>query len=273
MTDEQAPPGVDPAVPSPARMYDYGLGGTHNYQADRDAAEKIRALLPEIEDVAWANRGFHQRAARWIAEQGIRQFIDIGSGLPTVGNTHQVVQKVHPRARVVYVDHDPVVLAHATELLADTRTATLIQADLRDPDAILGNQELRELIDFTEPAGLLTTFVIHFVPDSEDPWGLVRRYLDALAPGSYLALSHVTDEKVPSMAVQRVREVYSRSSQPLHFRPKAAVERFFEGLEIVPPYPGAEPAVTHVGLWGAEDAGLADSEGSRWSYCAVARRP
>jgi|SRR5579875_42483 len=270
---EQAPPGVDPTIPSPARMYDYGLGGTHHYKADRDAAEKIRALLPEIEDVAWANRGFHQRAARWIAGQGIRQFIDIGSGLPTTGNTHQVVQKVYPDARVVYVDNDPVVHAHAAELLADSRTATLIQADLRDPEAILGNRELRDLIDVTEPAGLLMTFVIHFVPDNQDPWGLVRRYVDALAPGSYLALSHVTDEKVPPLAAQRVQEVYSRSTQPLRFRPKASITRFFDGLEIVPPYEGAEPAVAHVGAWGSEDPELADSEGSRWACCAVARRP
>src|SRR5579875_1235637 len=270
---EPVPPGVDPAVPSPARLYDYYLGGTHNYPADREAAERIRAVGPELTDGAWANRGFHQRAARWIAERGVRQFIDIGSGLPTVGNTHEVVQKIIPDARVVYVDNDPVVLAHATELLAGNPTATLILADLRDPDAILGNRELRELIDFTQPAGLLMTAVVNFVPDASDPWGLVRRYMDALAPGSYLALSHWTNEKVPPGSVQRVEEVYSRSTQPICFRSKAEIARFFDGLEIVPPYDGAGPVVTHVGLWGAEDAGLADSDGSRWSYCAVARRP
>src|SRR5579875_3967850 len=187
--DEQAPPGVDPNVPSPARMYDYYLGGTNNFAVDREAAERIRTVLPELTEGSWANRGFHQRAATWIAEQGIRQFIDIGSGLPTVGNTHEVVQKVHPGARVVYVDNDPIVAAHAAELLAGSHTATLIQADLRDPGSILGNRELRELIDVTEPAGLLMTFVLHFVADDEDPWGLLARYIGALAPGSYLALS------------------------------------------------------------------------------------
>lgn len=270
---EQAPPGIDPAVPSPARVYDYVLGGTNNYQADRDAAENIRAQIPEMKDGAWANRGFHQRAARWIAECGIGQFIDLGAGLPTVGNTHEVVQKINPHARVVYADNDPVVYAHATELLADSHTATLIQADLRDPDSILGNRELRELTDFAQPAGLLLTAVMNFVPDSSDPWGLVRRYMDALAPGSYLALSHWTDDKVPPRAAQRVREVYSRGTQPIYFRSKASIERFFDGLEIVPPYEGAQPTVTFAGLWACEDPELADSDGSRWSYCAVARRP
>jgi hypothetical protein len=270
---EPVPPGVDPAVPSPARLYDYYLGGTHNYPADREAAERIRAVIPEMMDGAWANRGFHQRAARWIAERGVRQFIDIGSGLPTVGNTHEVVQKIIPDARVVYVDNDPVVLAHATELLAGNPTATLIQADLRDPDAILGNRELRELIDFTQPAGLLMTAVVNFVPGTSDPWGLVRRYMDALAPGSYLALSHGTSDKVPPRSLRTLYEIYERASEKVYFRPKTGIERFFDGLEIVPPYEGAEPVVTHVGLWGAEDPELADSDGSRWGFCAVARRP
>ncbi|HLI39791.1 MAG TPA: SAM-dependent methyltransferase [Streptosporangiaceae bacterium] len=273
LDEEQAPPGVDPAVPSPARLYDYYLGGTHNYQADRNAAERIRALVPELTTGAWANRGFHQRAARWIARQGIRQFIDIGSGLPTTGNTHQIVQGIHPRARVVYVDNDPVVHAHAAELLAGNPTATLIQADLRDPEAVLGNRELRELIDFTQPAGLLMTWVLHFVPDAADPWGLVRRYLDALAPGSYLALSHGTADQKPPLAVQTGLDVYAKSTQDIHFRSLEEVSRFFDGLEIVPPYPGADPAVVHAGLWDCEDPETADDDGSSWTYCAVARRP
>lgn len=270
---EQAPPGVDPAVPSAARVYDYVLRGTHNYRADREAAESIRALIPEMQDGAWANRGFHQRAAKWIAERGVRQFIDLGSGLPTVGNTHQVVQQVAPGARVVYVDIDPVVLAHAAELLAGSDTARLIQADLRDPDTVLGHESLRALINFTEPTGLLITAVMNFVPDGDDPWGLVRRYMDALPPGSYLALSHWTSEKVPPQAARNVEEVYSRGAQDIYLRSKAAIERFFDGLEIIPPYRGAGPAVVHAGEWGAEDAELARTDGSRWSYCAVARRP
>src|SRR5579875_286520 len=270
---EPVPPGVDPAVPSPARVYDYVLGGTHNYPADREAAERIRAVIPEMMDGAWANRGFHQRAARWIARRGVRQFIDIGSGLPTVGNTHEVVQKITPGARVVYVDNDPIVAAHAAELLAGSPTATLIQADLRDPGSILGNRELRELIDVTEPAGLLMTFVLHFVSDASDPWGLVRRYMDALAPGSYLALSHITHDQKPPQTIQTGVDVYTRASENVYPRSLADVERFFEGLEIVPPYEGAPAAVAHAGLWDCEDPEAADDDASSWTYCAVARRP
>src|ERR1700735_84732 len=187
---EQAPPGIDPATPSPARMYDYVLGGTHNFPADRQAAERVRAQSPDLEDAAWVNRAFHQRAARWMAaECGIRQFIDIGSGLPTLANTHDIVQEIAPQARVVYVDIDPMVRAYAAELLADDGTTAVVTADVRDPDRVLDDPELRALIDFAQPAGLLLTAVLHFVADSSDPWGLVARYAAALAPGSYLALS------------------------------------------------------------------------------------
>src|SRR5215471_6019116 len=149
----QAPPGVDPARPSSARVYDYLLGGEHNFESDQAAGQMLKSRAPELVDSAWANRGFHQRAAKWIAEQGVRQFIDIGSGLPTVGNTHEVVRRVAPDARVVYVDSDPMVLAYGKTLLGDDRNATVIQADVRDPDAVLGHADLRRLIDFSQPAG------------------------------------------------------------------------------------------------------------------------
>jgi hypothetical protein len=273
MADEaQVPPGVDPTVPSPARMYDYMLRGSHNYQADRDAVDKLRAQMPELEDAAYANRGFHQRAARWIAQQGVRQFLDIGSGLPTFGNTHATVQKIHPRARVAYVDNDPVVAAYATELLAANPTTILIQADLRDPATILGHPQVRELIDFTQPTGVLMTLLLHFVPDTDQPWDLVGRYTGALAPGSYLAISHGTSDYVPPRTASAITTTYTRASQNAHLRSKADIARFFTGLHIIPPYPGAEPALTHLGNWGAEDIELADSDGSRWAYCAVARK-
>jgi hypothetical protein len=273
LDEQQAPPGVDPAIPSPARLYDYYLGGTHNYPADRAAAERIRMVLPELTDGAWANRSFHQRAAKWIAQRGITQFIDIGSGLPTVGNTQQVVTKVLSDAHVVYVDNDPIVLAHSAELFAGSSTATLIQADLRNPDEVLGHPALRQLIDFSQPTGLMMTWVLHFVSDASDPWRLVTRYLDAMAPGSYLALSHVTNHAVPPRTIDLIQEIYRSATESIYFRPKADIERFFERLEIVSPYDGAEPAVTHVGLWRCEDPDVADDDGSQWSYCAVARRP
>jgi hypothetical protein len=271
---EQAPPGVDPSTPSPARMYDYVLGGTHNFLADRQAAERVRAQSPDLEDAAWVNRAFHQRAARWMAgQQGIRQFIDIGSGLPTLGNTHDVVQQVAPAARVVYVDIDPMVSAYASELLADDGTTAVVTADLRDPGRVLADPGLRALIDFDEPAGLLLTAVLHFVADSSDPWGLVARYLAALAPGSYLALSHGTFQGLPPGLVQTSQDVYAKAAQSMHLRSREEIGRFFTGLEVVPPYQGAEPGVTYLGMWGAEDPELADSDGSRWWFGAVARRP
>ena len=268
----QAPAGVDPARPSSARVYDYLLGGEHNFESDQAAGQMLKSRAPELVDSAWANRGFHQRAAKWIAEQGVRQFIDIGSGLPTVGNTHEVVRRVAPDARVVYVDSDPMVLTYGRELLGGDRGATVILADVRDPEAVLGNADLRALIDFTEPVGLLITAVLHFISDESDPHGLISRYMASLAPGSYLSLSHMTADQKPQKAVQTLVEVGLRAAGGGYLRSKDEVRKLFEGLTLVPPYPDAEPDVTWVGLWNCEDPALADSEGSRWLYCGVARK-
>jgi len=271
--DAPAPPGVDPSTPSPARIYDYVLGGRHNFAADRAVAEQIRAQSPDLQDAALVNRSFHQRSARWMAaEQGIRQFIDIGSGLPTQGNTHGVVQRVAPDARVVYVDNDPMVSAYAGELLVTDGTTAVITADLRDPDTVLADPALQRLIDPGQPTGLLMTAVLQFVADGSNPWSLVVRYLDVLAPGSYLSLSHVTYEHLPPRLVEAGKDAYSRA-QGIYPRSRVEIERFFAGLEIVPPYPGAAAAITHLGLWGAEDPDLADSDGSHWWYGGVARLP
>ncbi|MGP4026365.1 SAM-dependent methyltransferase [Actinomadura sp. 3N407] len=269
---EQAPPGVDITVPSPARMYDYILGGTANYEVDRKAAEAVRAQMPELEDAAWANRGFLQRSVRWIAERGVRQFIDIGAGLPTMNNTHDAAQAVAPDARILYADNDPLVKMHANELLAGSSGTAFITADFRDPEGLLGHGDTLATIDFAEPVALLAVALTHFVPDEDDPWGLIRRYMDRLAPGSYLALSSLTSDRQVDQAVGNLREVYSRASANAHPRTRSEIERFFTGLEIVPPYDGAEADLTYVGVWGAEDPDAADSDGSRWGYCAVARK-
>jgi hypothetical protein len=274
MHDAAAPVGVDTEKPSPARLYDYYLGGTHNFPVDREAGEKIRSALPELEDAAWVNRGFLGRAARWLAaEQGVRQFIDIGAGLPTQNNTHEAVHKVAPEARVLYVDNDPEVEAYARPLLRDVPTCTAITGDLRDPEGVLGHPETRRLIDFTEPVALLMVAVLHFIADDSDPWGIVARYRDALAPGSFLAISHGTADNQPPRPVQAIRDVYASAKEHVYFRTKSDVIRLFADWEIAPPYPGAEPAVTWIGYWGAEDPDAADSDGSRWSYAGVARKP
>jgi hypothetical protein len=267
------PVGVDASRPTPARIYDYMLQGSNYFDADRFAAEQILKAAPEIRDAAWSNRGFHQRAAKWIAQQGVRQFVDIGSGLPTVGNTHDVVLKVIPAAHVAYVDNDPMVELHSRALLAGGSMIGVICADLREPDTILDNPALRKLIDFSEPVGLLMTGVMMFVSDTSDPWALVSRYVDALASGSYLSLSHLTDDYKPPAAAEGFRAVFDTATEHMYFRSRAKVERFFQGLDLVPPYEGADPGVTFTGLWGAEDVQLADSDGSRWLYCGVARKP
>jgi hypothetical protein len=260
------PPGVDPTRPSPVRRYDYFLGGTLNFPADREVAERLKAAVPDVIDGMLANRGFHGRAATWIARQGVRQFIDIGAGLPTRNNTHGAVRKVLPEARVVYVDHDPMVAAY-------DGTTTLVTADWQDPGAVLGDPGLRRLIDLTRPAGVLMTTLPGFAGDEVDPWGLVARYMEAVAPGSYLALSHGTADKIPPNMVLAGRAALANVAGSVHLRSKAEVERFFDGLELVPPYTGADRVMTYAGLWGAEDIEAADTEGSRGIYCGVARRP
>ncbi len=268
------PDGVDPTRPSPARMYDFMLGGTHNLEIDRQATQRIYAQAPDLFDGAWANRGFHGRAARWLAaECGIRQFMDIGSGLPTQQNTHEVVHAVDPAARVAYVDSDPMVLLLGAEMLADDGTTAVLHADLREPGTVLNHPDLRALIDFDQPTAVLMTAVLHFVPDAADPWGLVARYVNACAPGSYLALSHTTRDKIPANQIDTVVQVYQGATESVFPRSLAEVERFFDGLEIVPPYPGAGPVITHAGFWGAEDPQTADSDGARAFYCGVARKP
>jgi hypothetical protein len=271
------PPGVDPTMATTARLYDYFLGGTNNFHVDREVGEQIKAEVPYAVDAVLANRGFHGRAAVWMARHGVRQFIDLGSGLPTQNNTHETVHRVTPEARVAYVDIDPMVAAHADRLLADDGTTVMITADLREPEAVLGHPDLRRLIDFAEPVGLLSTDVLHFIADDADPWGVLRRYIAAAVPGSYVAISHAVGDVLPAREVQQqfdeVKETLAKADVPFYGRPRAEVERFFDGLELVPPYDGAEPSVSYAGLWGAEDPDAAESEGSHAFYCGVALRP
>src|SRR5579859_876666 len=191
------PPGVDTSIPTAARIYDYMLGGDNYFEADERACGRLLGAIPYARDIALVNRGFHQRAALWIAERGVDQFIDVGSGLPTVGNTHDVVRRSVPAARVVYVDRDPMVELHSKALVDDPSTIGVICADLRQPDTILEHPTLRALIDFDRPVGLLMTAVFHFVAVDDDPYGLLSRYLSVLAPDSYLSLSHLTGEWKP----------------------------------------------------------------------------
>jgi S-adenosyl methyltransferase len=269
---EALPPGVDPTKPSAGRLYDMYLGGDQYLEVDRVAADRIRALIPEIEDAAATNRIFLQRATRWMAKSGIDQFIDIGAGLPTRFNTHQAAQAINPDARIVQVDNDPMIYGHAQELLRGVKGVTYITADFRQPEAILDHPEVRAQIDFRRPVGYLMVAVIHFVADDDDPYGLVRRYLAAVPSGSRLAISHITAEGQAPAKVQRFLDVYANASEQLYFRTRAEVKQMFTGLELIPPYEGAEPDVCHLGEWGASDPREADVSGT-WAICGVGRKP
>ena len=259
--------------PSTAGVYDAALDGTANTPADRALLAHVRSVMPHVVEAAWANRGFLQRAVkRMAAEWGIRQFIDLGSGMPTQRNTHEVVGEVRRDGRVVYVDSDPRVIAFSNRFLAEVDGVAVIHSDIRTPEKILTHPQTRSLVDFTQPIGLLVVAVTHFLPDSDDPWGLIARYVDAIPPGSYLALSAVVTDKQEE-AWDAVQDVVRPAGYEGYPRTRAQVERFFDGLEVVPPYPGAEPAVSYVGLWGAEDPELADDDGSRLAYAGVARKP
>ncbi|SHF09368.1 SAM-dependent methyltransferase [Streptoalloteichus hindustanus] len=233
--DNDAAGRVDKERPSAARMYDYYLGGTHNFAADRAAAERAIAAMPATVAGARANRAFLRRAVQFLAAAGVRQFLDLGSGIPTVGNVHEVAQRVDPEARTVYVDVDPVAVAHSDGLLADNPYATAVRGDLRDVDAILGHPEVRRLLDFGQPIGLLMVAVLHFVPRSDDAAGIVARYRDALAPGSHLALSHMSLTGQPPEVLERFQAVYANARFPVVLRSRAELLDLFAGFELVPP--------------------------------------
>jgi SAM-dependent methyltransferase len=229
------PPGVDTRRANTARVYDYWLGGSHNFLADQDVARAIAAVAPNAPAIALAGRAFLGRAVRYLAAAGIRQFLDIGSGIPTQGNVHEVAQQANPDARVAYVDIDPVAIAHSKALLAGNQNTAIVDASLREPEKILAHQAIADLIDFSQPTGLLLVSVLHFIADAEDPWQIVATLRDALAPGSFLVLSHGTSEGQPAVA-QVVEKVYNRSvSTDLHIRSGTEILRFFDGFDLVDP--------------------------------------
>jgi hypothetical protein len=264
--------GRDVTRPNPARMYDFMLGGSANFAVDREAVERIRVAMPGVDLAAWANRAFHQRAAMWIAREGVRQFLDIGCGLPTVSNTHDVVRRVTPAAHVVYIDHDPVVIQHTRQLLAGHPNTSLVLGDVREPAEILTGVRMDGRVDLARPVGLLCTAVMHFVADADDPWWCMAQLVGALAPGSFLVLSHVTGDRLARRTVAAGVETYQGADEQIHPRPRVEVAQFFAGLELVPPYMGARPELYGAGLWACEDPVAADDESSRVWWCGVARK-
>jgi S-adenosyl methyltransferase len=264
---DEITPQINPSIPHPARIYDYMLGGKDNFTADRAMAEQIFAALPEVRSSVRHNRLFLQRAVRYLAaEAGIRQFLDLGTGIPTQGNVHEVVSPIAPDSRVVYVDNDPIVHVHANALLAGDNAISIL-ADLRQPDAILGHPEARELLDFDRPVAVLMVAILHFIPDEEDPAGIIGRFRDAIAPGSYLALSHATADFHSPEVKEKVAQMYRGASAPMVLRGRAEVERMFDGFEMV------EPGLARVSTWRPEpDAAEVDAQHSS-VYAGVGRKP
>jgi hypothetical protein len=235
-------PGLDPAQPAAARIYDYLLGGKDNYEVDRAAAEKVLAVAPDQRRLARANRAFAIRATRELAAAGVSQFLDLGTGFPTSPSVHDAAHQADPAARVVYVDHDPVVYAHNAALLADDDQVAAVQADIRQPAVILSHPEVTRLIDFAAPVGVLCVAVLHLVPDSAQPARIVAQYRDAMSQGSFLVLSQFASESNPE-AMAGLRAVAAGTPVQTYFRPSGAIQAFFAGFDLL------EPGLTWVEDW------------------------
>jgi hypothetical protein len=262
-----APSGIDITVPSTARMYDFWLGGKDHFAVDRMAALEVSTAAPGIRMMARENRKFLRRAVRYLAaEAGITQFLDIGTGLPTQGNVHQVAQQVNPDARVVYVDNDPMVLAHSRALKTGGNTA-VIEADLRTPAAILHHPGTRALIDFSQPLAVLLVAVLHFIGSDDDPHAIVRCLREAMAPGSYLVISHATGEILSSDSAEKVADHYRKNvASGSTLRDRDEILRFFKGLELI------EPGLVQVPHWRPDEPGSPDAD-KVWVLGAIGREP
>ena len=240
---------VDTTRAHPARRYNYWLGGKDNFAADRESGDAVAAAFPAIRTAARENRSFLRRAVTFLAaEQGVRQFLDIGTGLPTADNTHQVAQRLAPDSHVVYVDNDPLVLVHARALLTSSRegATAYVDADLREPDKILGHTDTRNSLDFTQPIALMLVAILHFIPDEDDPYQVVSRLVSALPSGSYVVASHATFDPFPPHVVDQLNAVRARSD-PFHPRTRDEFSTFFDDLELVP------PGIVSVAEWRADD--------------------
>jgi S-adenosyl methyltransferase len=256
-----------PDIPSTARIYDYLLGGKDNYPADRAAAEQIAETLPNVRASFQWNRAFLGRAVRHLAvNRGIRQFIDIGAGLPTVRNVHEIAQDAAPGARVVYVDNDPVVLAHGRHLLHGVAGATIREHDLRLPEGILADPELQALVDFEQPVALLLVAILHFISDDDDPGGIIAKLLEPFPSGSYLVMSHGTADAAPE--VNEAAAVYEQATASAHVRGRDHILRLIEGLDL------EEPGIVWLPEW-RPDPGSEPPPNPTEAYCyaLVARKP
>ncbi len=257
------PPGVDTGKANTARVYDYWLGGSHNFRADQDAARALIALDPNMRATMRANRAFLGRAVRFLAGQaGIRQFLDLGSGIPTEQNVHQVAQAAAPGAHVVYVDNDEVAVAHSQLILDDNPDATIVCADLREPAKILADPETQLLIDFTRPVAVLLVAVLHFIPDSDYPEQIIATLREVMAPGSYLVICHACRDASPELAAQHETLYSSRVAARLCLRTREQITGFFDGFTLI------EPGLAWLPQWRPDHPG--DVPEDSWKYWGLA---
>ncbi|EWM15257.1 SAM-dependent methyltransferase [Kutzneria sp. 744] len=262
------PLGVDVERASAARMYDYYLGGSHNFEVDREKAKEVLAVLPQARTFARLNRAFLRRVVRYGVQHGIRQFLDLGSGLPTAGNVHEIAQAQIPDIRVIYVDNEPVAVAHSLELLENNPYATCIQEDITNPDRVLHHPETLELLDFSQPLMVLACAVLHFVPDDQNPTGVVQAYADALPSGSYLALSHATATDYP-VQLAAVLEIYRNTQNSAHLRTRAEITRMLAPFEHL-----VFPGVVYTPEWRPEHmADLPANHAESLAFAALAHMP
>ncbi|NUR30015.1 MAG: hypothetical protein HOV83_29895 [Catenulispora sp.] len=260
-----APAGLDLDRPSVARVYDYYLGGSHNFAVDREFAEKVIAQMPNVPELTRQNRGFLRRAVRDLTRAGVEQFVDLGSGIPTVGNVHDVAQEINPETRVAYVDWDPVAVAHGQAILEDNPRTTVIGADLREPAAVFADPRVRALIDPAKPTAVLLIAVLHFVPDEEKPAELVAGIAELLAPGSYLAISHASPEKEESI-LDRAATLYRQTASPVTTRSPAEITALFGGLELL------DPGVVRTPWWRPDFPDELGQEAAAYPGCAGVAR-
>ncbi|NUT54054.1 MAG: hypothetical protein HOV94_43215 [Saccharothrix sp.] len=263
-----APIDIDLARPSIARVYDYWLGGAHNFAVDRAVGDRVLADVPVVKSIVLNHRAFLRRAVRFMLSQGIRQFLDLGSGIPTVGNVHEIAQAADPSARVVYVDVDAVAVAHSRAILTGNELVNVLQTDVRDARQVLGSAEVNDLLDFDRPIGVLMVALLHFVSDGENPLGIVADYRDAVPAGSYLAISHAGYEEGEwDPAWDEAKKVYNRGVSEMRFRSKREVEAMFKGFEVV------EPGVARLPLWRPESPDDVDEGAARFlSFGGVGRK-
>jgi S-adenosyl methyltransferase len=260
---------VEPTKPSTARMYDYFLGGYHNFAIDRQAAEQITALYPDAALAARTNRAFLRRAVTFLLEQGIDQFLDIGSGIPTVGNVHEIAAGIQPDARVIYVDIDPVAVTYSQTILEGNRNVIAMDGDARVPAELLANAQMRDLIDFQRPLAILMVALLHFVPNDAEAQQVVKVLTAGVPSGSYLVISHVTNEHLSPEVIKESEAVYARSTTPSKLRSHTQIAALFDGLELV------EPGLVLVPLWRPDEADdlFMDMPEQSMFFAGVGRKP